>query len=232
MSLRIEPLREIPQETQRVAKAVLPSGNTYIQMRDTLGAVFEDREFTKLFATRGQPAISPAQLALVTVMQFAEGLSDRQTAEAVRVRIDWKYALGLELTDPGFDASVLTEFRARLVESTSAQQIFDRILERCRELGLVKLRGKQRTDSTHVLGAVRALNRVECVGEAMRQALNELAQAVPDWLRSHIQSEWLERYGPRVEDYRLPKSKLKREAYAVVIGQDGMQRHAIVASRL
>ena len=223
MSLRVKSLHEIPQETQRVAKAVLPKGNRYMQMRDTLRVMFEDQAFATLFAVRGQPAISPAELALVTVMQFAEGLSDRQAAEAVRVRIDWKYALGLELTDPGFDASVLTEFRARLVGSAGAQLIFDQILEQCRTLGLVKPRGKQRTDSTHVLGAVRAINRLECVGEAMRHALNDLARVAPDWLRIHIQPEWLERYGPRVDDYRLPKSKQKREAHAVLVGQDGMQ---------
>lgn len=103
----------IPVETVRVAKAAFPKGNVYIWMRDDLGPLYRDSDFADLFPTTGQSALSPGQLALVTVMQFAEGLSDRQAAEAVRARIDWKYGLNLELTDPGFDHSVLSEFRAR-----------------------------------------------------------------------------------------------------------------------
>ena len=110
----------VPEQTARVAKAAFPKGTTYMKMRDELGIIFEDEDFAHLFPTRGQPAMAPWRLALVTIMQFAEGLSDRQTADAVRARIDWKYALSLELADSGFDASVLCEFRGRLLEGAVA----------------------------------------------------------------------------------------------------------------
>jgi transposase len=81
-------------------------------VRDELGAIFEDEDFAHLFPSRGRPAMPPWRLALLTIMQFAEGLSDRQAVDAVRARIDWKYALSLELADSGFYASVLCEFRS------------------------------------------------------------------------------------------------------------------------
>lgn len=122
------------------------------------------------------------QLALVSVLQFAEGLTDRQAADAVRARIDFKYCLGLELVDPAFDFSVLSEFRARLIAHGLEEQALDTVLKRLAELGLLRAGGRQRTDATHVLAAVRAVNRLEFVGETMRAALEALAAAVPDWL--------------------------------------------------
>lgn len=113
-------------------------------------------------------------------MQFAEGLSDRQAAEAVRARIDWKYALGLELTDPGFDFSVLSEFRTRLVDHSTEHLLLDALLVACKDRGYLKARGRQRTDSTHVLGALRLLNRLELVSETVRAALNAVAEESPD----------------------------------------------------
>ncbi len=127
--------------------------------------------------------MAPWRLALVTIMQFAEGLSDRQAADAVRARIDWKDALSLELSDPGFDASVLSEFRIRLLEGRSERLLFDHLLERYREMELLKTRGKQRTDSTRILAVVRGLNRLELVGETMRHALDALSTAAPEWLQ-------------------------------------------------
>ena len=115
MSFKPQTIEPIPQETVHVATSAFPKGNLYMCMRDELGAIFSDEQFAPLFARRGQPAYSPWRLALVCVMQYVENLSDRQAAEAVRARIDWKYALSLELTDQGFDYSVLSEFRQRLI---------------------------------------------------------------------------------------------------------------------
>ena len=221
MSLQVQGPNPIPEETARVAHAAFPNGNLYMRMRDHFGALFTDDAFASLFPPRGQPAEDPARLALVTILQFAEGLSDRQAADAVRARIDWKYALGLELTDRGFDASVLCEFRSRLLQGNAEQTLLDTLLLRFREAGLLKARGKQRTDSTHVLAAIRALNRLECVGEALRQALNRLAVVAPEWLRAHSQAAWVERYGARIGDYRLPVGQEKRRALAETIGRDG-----------
>jgi transposase len=148
-------------------------------------------------------------------------LSDRQAADAVRARIDWKYALGLELTDPGFDFSALSEFRTRLIAGGSEKLLLDKMLQRLRARGLVRARGRQRTDSTHVLDAIRVLNRLELVGETLRAALNQLATLAPEWTRGVARPEWFERYGRRVEDSRLPKERSEREAYARTVGEDG-----------
>jgi len=221
MSLRAPLFSLIPEETVRVAQAAFPNGNVYMRMRDELGLIYDNALFADLFPHDGQPAQSPAQLALVTIMQFAEGLADRPAADAVRDRLAWKYALGLELTDPGFDASVLCEFRARLLAGNAEYLLFDAMLTVLRERGLLKGHQRQRTDSTHVLAAIRTLNRLTCVGETLRYALNELAQLAPDWLRAQITVDWFDRYSQRMEEFRLPKEKADRAALAMQIGTDG-----------
>ncbi len=230
MSLHPQPITPVPDQTARIAQAAFPKGNVLMKMRDELGAIYQDQEFAHLFSKRGQPAEAPWRLALITVMQFAEGLSDRQAAEAVRGRIDWKYTLSLELDNPGFDASVLCEFRTRLLEGGAEQLLLDTLLTRFRELGLLKARGRQRTDSTRVLAKVRALNRHELVGETMRHALDVLAVVSPDWLRSHSQPEWLERYAHRAQDDRLPGKKEERRALSEAIGADGVSLLAAIYS--
>ena len=135
MSLKSLPIPPIPEETARVARAVFPRGNVLMQLRDTLGTIYTDEAFADLFPTHGQPALAPWRLALVTLFQFMEGLTDRQEAFAVRDRLAWKYALSLDLCDPGFDHSVLSEFRSRLVEGHAEQRLLDLLLERCREGG-------------------------------------------------------------------------------------------------
>ncbi|HET6443928.1 MAG TPA: IS1182 family transposase [candidate division Zixibacteria bacterium] len=222
MSLKPELILEVPELTEEVARAAFPKGNPYLTLRDNLGIIFEYEDFIDLFPEHGQPALSPWRLALVTIMQFRENLTDRQAAEAVRSRIDWKYLLGYDLTDPGFHFSVLTEFRARLLDGGGAI-LLDKLLQRCREKDFLKERGKQRTDATHVLAAIRVMNRLELVGETMRAVLNALAVEVPLWLRQVAPPEWYERYGRRIEDYRLPKSQEKRAAYAQRVGEDGFQ---------
>ena len=223
MSLHPQEIPPVPDETRRVAQAAFPRGNVYMRIRDELGAIYDDQLLAALFPTRGQPAAPPWRLALTTVLQFAEGLSDRQAADAVRSRIDWKYALSLELTDPGFDHTVLSEFRTRLVAGHAEQLLLDTLLTRVREHGLLKARGRQRTDSTHVLAAIRVLNRLELVGETLRHALNSLAVVAPDWLRTQAPPAWFERYGRRIENYHLPKTAAAREELAATIGVDGQQ---------
>jgi transposase len=227
MSLHPEDPPSPPEETRRVARAAFPKGTLCLRLADALGPIYQDSQFAALFPCRGQPAAAPGRLALATVLQFVENLSDREAADAVRGRIDWKYALGLALTDPGFDHTVLSEFRSRLVAGGAELLLLDAFLERLREQGLVKARGRQRTDSTHVLAAVRGLNRLERVGETLRAALNELAAAAPEWLKTVAPPAWYERYGRRVENYRLPKAEAARQALAAEIGADG--QHLLAA---
>lgn len=211
----------IPEETARIAKAVFPKGNVYTQLRDRFGMLYQNADFAHLFAHDGQPALAPARLALVTVMQFMAGVADREAADLVRDRISWKYALGLDLQDPGFDYSVLSEFRARLLNDDPTRLLFDTVLTLFAEDGLLKSRSKQRTDSTHVLAAVRRLTRLENIGETLRAALNRLAVLAPTWLRGIADQAWAERYEQPVDLFRLPKSEAKRDALALSLGQDG-----------
>ena len=211
----------VPPDTVAAVRAAYPKGSPLVTLRDEFGPIFRDDDFAALYPTLGQPAYPPWRLALVTVLQFREDLSDRQAAEAVRGRLDWKYALGLEVGDPGFDASVLCEFRARLAAHGAEHVLLDRVLDVCRERGLLGARGRQRTDSTHVLAAVREMNRLELAGETVRAALNAVATGAPDWVAVVAPGVWYDRYSRRVEDHRLPSAKTKRAAYAVAVGTDG-----------
>jgi transposase len=222
MTVKPVPIPPIPEQTKKVAEAAFPKGNVYMQMRDEFGSLYQDDLFIDLYSDEGQPGWSPWRLALVTIMQFAENLSDRQAADAVRARLDWKYALSLELTDPGFHYSILSEFRTRLAESEKSQILLDQTLLIFKEKKWLKARGQQRTDSTHVIAAVRELNQVEVVGETFRYTLNSLATVVPDWLKGRLKAEWVERYGERMDEYRLPKDKGERADLVNLIGQDGL----------
>jgi transposase len=202
--------REVPEETRMVARAAFSKGCLAMRVRDELGPLFDDEIFRSAFGVRGRPGVAPGQLALVSVLQFAENLTERQAAHAVRARIDWKYLLGLDLADPGFDFTVLTGFRDRLLAHGLEEKILDLLLERLNELGLVSGRGRQRTDSTHVLAAVRDLNRFEFVGETLRAALEAVAVAAPEWLTSWMPRAWQEQYGTRMDSYRLPSDESER----------------------
>lgn len=222
MSLRPQSDLAVPNETARVARAAFPRPSRYMRMRDALGPLFHNDDFADLFPRRGRPVVAPWRLALITVMQFAENLTDRQAADAVRARLDWKYALSLDLEDAGFDYSVLSEFRVRLLDGGAEERLLGRMLELFGERGLVEGGGRQRTDATHVVGAVRELNRLEIVGETLHAALNVLAQVAPAWLSGHVNAGWFERYGERFSDYRLPKARGERLELSELVGRDGI----------
>jgi transposase len=229
MTLHKRNFETIPSQTVAVARKAFPKGNIYLKLRDELGTVYRDEQFAELFCSRcGQSAYSPGQLAMVTVMQFMEGLSDQQAAEAVRSRIDWKYALGLELTDEGFERSVLSEFRGRLIAGGKVEHLLDELLRQAQARGWLKARGQQRTDSTHVLAAVRHLNRLEVVGETLRHSLNVLATVVPQWLVQQVDESWFERYSERIEQSRIAKSNAQQQAWVMQVGSDGHQLLAAI----
>lgn len=231
MCLQARDFSVIPEETVRVARAVYRRGNPYLTLRDEMGVIFRDETFSALFASsRGRPAESPGHLALVTVIQYAENLSDRQAAEAVCSRIDLKYLLGLELADPGFDYTLLHEFRQRLLAHGAEEELLHALLALLGDRKLLKSRGKQRTDSTHVLAAVRDLNRLEMVGETMRFALNSLATVVPAWLKPNVPQEWFDLYGKRFEQWRLPQDAAGQAALGATIGEHGDALLAMVGA--
>ena len=221
MSMQPKPWPEVPAATARVAGKAFRKGSLAIRARDELGAWCADADFAGVYGVRGAPGISPAQLAMVTVLQFTENLTDRQAADAVRGRLDWKYCLGLALDDGGFDFSVLSEFRDRLVAAGAERVIFGLLLARLKALGLVGAGGTARTDSTHVLARIRSLNRLELAGETVRAALEALAAAAPGWLATVIGASWQEVYGQRIDSWRLPGSDAKRAGLAAQYGRDG-----------
>ena len=192
MSLKPEPIGPVPEETARLAKAIFPEGSTFLKMRDELGTLFEDEMFVALFPKEGQPALAPWRLALVTILQFAEGLSDRQAAHAVRAHLDWKYALGLELEDRGFDFSVLSEFRSRLIEGQMEYLLFETMLTCLKQRGL-----------GHSLGGDSAPMRRMC----WRQCVRSIASSV-----------WAKRCGQHSISWR----KLSRSGYAPLPQMNGM----------
>ena len=219
--LRPRSIPPVPEETARIAQAAFPKGNRYLTLRDELGTIFNDEMFAHLFPKVGQPGEAPWRLALVTIVQHAEGLSDREAADAVRARIDLKYLLGLELDDPGFHYSILSRFRDRLIEGKAEHLLLDALVETSRKAGLIRERGKARTDSTHVLTNVRALSRVELVGETMRAALNAVAEAEPEWLKAFAPDDWYKRYANRFSDGPKPR-KRRQKGRIEQIGKDGL----------
>jgi len=193
-----------------------------VLIRDQLGEWLEDEQFAAAFGIRGRPGWSPSRLALVSVLQRAENLTDRLAAEATRTRIDWQYLLGLPLDDPGFDHSVLAEFRARVADTGLEQVVLDALLTRVAEAGLVKAGGKQRSDSTHVSAAVAALNRLELVGESVRAAVEAIAAAHPAWLVQRVcVADFSRRYGTPMTSWRPPVSQTKRDELAIAYARDG-----------
>jgi transposase len=227
----LRPVRpgEIPEATAALARAVHPKGTDEMRVRDALGPLFQDVDFQQerfagMYPTLGQPGLSPALLAMVTVLQFLHNLSDREAVEAMADRISWKYALGLELQDTGFDASVLCEFRARLAEPGRADALMDTVLDTLKAAGLVRSGGRARTDSTHVIALVRTLSRIEMVGETLRAALEEIARISPAWVVPLLEPGWDERYGRKVETSRLVgrgSKKITAEKLAAQFGADG-----------
>src|SRR5918992_361645 len=224
MALHPQSLPPVPEATAAAVQAAFPKGNLYVALRAEFGTLDDDQLFADLYPPAGRPVeVAPWRLALVMVMQYIEGLTDRQAADAVRRCMDWKYALSLELTDPGFDFTLLHDFRCRLLAHEATQRLLDTFLTTCKARGWLKARGTQRTDSTHVLAAIRTLHRLECVLEAMHWALNQLSDEAPAWVQQQVPPEWYTRYGLRSDQARLPKDASKREALARQVGADGYQ---------
>ena len=192
-----------------------------VLVRDKLGEWLSDEQFAGAYGVRGKPGWPPSRLALVTIFQKAENLTDRQAAEHVRTRIDWKYALGLDLADPGFDHSILSEFRARVAAGGLDQVVLDTLLERLAAGGLVGAGGKMRTDSTHVISAVRDLNRLELAGESVRACLEQLVVAAPQVVAQLLDDSWGKRYAARVDTWRMPAATTRQDELALAYGRDG-----------
>jgi transposase len=224
MTLRPQVLPPVPEATVAAVQAAFPKGNLHVALRLEFGSLYDDQLFADLYPPAGRPVeVAPWRLALVMVMPYLEGLTDRQAADAVRRCMDWQYALSLDLHDPGFDFTLLHDFRCRVLAHEAAQRLLDTFLSTCKARGWLKARGTQRTDSTQVLAAIRTLHRLACVLEAMHYALNQLSDVAPAWVRQQVPPVWYTRYGLRSDQARLPKDASKLEALARQVGADGYQ---------
>jgi transposase len=219
MTLRERDPGEMPEDIRAIGERVLASGDVYRVIGERLADIVRDEQFAALYEPTGRRSVWPSVLALVTLFQFVEDLPDREAARAVAVRLDWKYALHLPLGYAGFDFSCLSYFRRRLVEHERSRLVFEAVLERVRALGFLKKRGKQRTDSLGVVGAVRELGQVELVSEALRLALRALGTVAPAWVEQAIPAAYRAHYLERRSDYRLTAEE--RRAELVRVGQDG-----------
>ena len=217
----------MPSETVRVVRKAFRQGHPWLQLRDELPDLYDDQAFAALYPASGQPASAPWRLALVSVLRFAEHLSDRQAAEAVRSRVEWQYLLAVPLDDDGFDASGLSEFRTRLVAHEAGTRLFERLLTRCAERGWLKAGGTHRTDATHVLAVAHNVTRVELVLLTLQHARETRAQVAPQWVVAQCPAAWGERYGVGLNDWQLPANEEARPALGRQAGADG---HALWAA--
>ena len=224
MSMKAAPFPEPDPQVAEVVRALWDRPDDQplaVAVRDRLGEWLKDEDFAAAFGARGRPGYSPSVLALVTVLQKAENLTDRQAALQAKRALDWKYLLGLPLKGAVFDHTVLPEFRAKVARAGLERVALDALLERLKEDGLLKAGGKQRTDSTNVVAAVAALNRLELAGESVRALLEALAAAHPAWTKSLLDDSWLRRYGTPVTSWRPPMSEKKRNELAIAYARDG-----------
>ena len=218
MSLKPKPPRRLPEDVARL-EPLLAKDSLYRFIGNTLYEKYDEADFADLYHTEGQPGVSPVLLAFVTVFQFLEKLSDRMAAEAVRVRLDWKYALHLPLDYAGFHYSVLSEFRTRVIHHQAEARLFDSVVKQLQELGLVKQRGRQRTDSLAISSKVRDLTRLEQLVETVRLALCALLKADPAWTRTNVPVSWEELYGKRCVSQKMTHAE--RQAAMKRVGPDG-----------
>ncbi len=219
MSLKPQPSRLMPEELARLGALLLPTQSPYRLIGERLYARYDNADFVDLYHVEGSPGLPPVDLLFVLALQALEDISDRAAADAVRLRLDWKYALHLPLDATGFHSSVLTDFRERLVRHAASARLFDRLLDDLRELGLLKRRGRQRTDSLAIHTRARRLNRMELVAETLRLAVQALVVADPAWSRATIPPTWAETYGQRVVAERL--SDADRARLQTETGRDG-----------
>jgi len=219
MCLKVQEPWPMPEETARVGKVILKEDSPYRLIGEKLFERFQEQDYADLYSPEGKPAISPVILAFVTVFQFMEKLPDRQAAESLRMRMDWKYALRLPLTYEGFDYSVLSEFRDRLLEHEAEGRVFEQLVREFRAMGLIKERGRQRTDSIAMLMSVRRLSRLELVVETLRLAVGASLKADREWAEQVIPPSWEERYGERFVLQRHRREEW--EEHDKHVGEDG-----------
>lgn len=220
MSLKPVDRSEIPEDTAKLAEQLLKEDDLYRLIGEKLGELLTDEELAWLYSHLGGPAISPVILAMITVFQMMEKLPDRVAAKMVVVRIDWKYALHLPLNWAGFHWSNLSHFRQRLIENEAEYLVFDKLVKALVEMGFIRQRGKQRTDSMSILGVVAKLSRLELVLETIRVVLEAIAKIDESWLEKNVPAAYVEKYKSKKQTYKMTKEEVEAELRQA--GADGL----------
>ncbi len=210
MSLQWQLSRTVPADTAALGQQIFKPNNIHRQIGDRFDQLFPfEALFAPLYDPHGRGAISPLLLALVTVFQMLEKVPDRTAAEYVVTRLDWKYALHLPLAYAGFHFTDLSAFRARLLEHHQERLIFDQLLTRLKDIGVIKAQGKTRTDSTHVLGVVERLSQLELVLESLRLALLAVMYADPEWVSQQLPASFIAAHEQRQSEFGLSQTQVK-----------------------
>jgi transposase len=210
MSLKDAFPSEIPPETARLVEVLMADDSVYRIVAECVNDFLRDEDFKDWYAIEGRPGINPIILSLVTLFQFLEKLPDRAAAQMAVMRLDWKYALRQPLDWTGFHYSDLCNFRKRLVAHGGESLIFERLLAYLRKRGLVQAGGRQRTDATHILGAVKQMSDVEVMREAVRMALSALVSSDALWVMRYIPASFTQNYERTISNYRMSKQELER----------------------
>jgi Transposase domain (DUF772) len=218
--LQSVPIPPLPADSAHAAKSVFNIENLYVAIGDQLDSLCADLRWDDVNAFGDMPAQTSFILAMVTVFQFAENVPDSQAADAVRMRMDWKYALHLPMDYPGFPSSELGAFRQGLSGNKAGQRVFQQMLAHLAKLGLLRSRDKRQADVGHVLAAVETLSRVEKVTEDFSLALEALADRDHDWLRANSLPHWYERHRRRSAALPLPGSIEEQETVLRGMGAD------------
>lgn len=158
----------------------------------------------------GRPAEEPSRMLAVLILQFMEGLPDRKAVEACTYDLRWKMALWMEADEPAFHATSLVKFRNRLLKHNLVEIGFDAVLQAMRKAGYLKAHKAQRLDSTHVIGLVSHMSRLECVRETVRLAMEVLAE-MPENIRPESWPIWWERYVQSTLDFKADVDTLKQK---------------------
>ena len=224
MSMQTPFAAEIPEETRRLVEPLLAGDSVYLLVGNEIDQIVSDEDFLDMYATEGRPAVNPVVLTLVSIFQFLEKLPDRAAAEAVVMRLDWKYALRQELTWTGFHYSDLCNFRKRLLDHGREWVVFERLVAYLRERGYIKGRGKQRTDSTKIIGLVSRLSRLELIWETIRLTVRALVDTNESWVRKHLPVSFVENHSQRRWDFRLSIDKIRQR-----MGEAGQEGYWLLA---
>lgn len=212
--------RSVPADTAALGQNLLAVTDIYRQIGDRFDELIPAEDiFSPMYSYKGMGAVSPLLLALVTILQMMEKLPDRVAARYVVTRLDWKYALHLPLGYLGFHFTDLHAFRQRLLEHGQERLVFDQVVARLKAMGLIKKRGKMRTDATHVVALINRLSQLELVRESMRVALDAVTDVAPAWVGETVPADFSETYGERRNDYRLSDAQIAKQLLQA--GRDG-----------